>query len=207
VSDSASTDNDDRTDRLCHDLRQYVSAGALVARMPDDTALPRDVRRRFTTIAQVFDLMTEILDGHLGGPRVIRPTVDLVDLVDEAIAVLGASQAVSVVTEVTGAAPTSADPVPLRRAIGNVLDNALRAAGSSGTVQVRVGPEGPLSCIEVTDDGSGYGRITAGQGYGMSVVGSALHACHGRLEISSGPGPGTTVRMLIPSQREAGAGS
>ncbi len=44
-------------------------------------------------------------------------------------------------------------------------------------------------------------RIASGHGHGMSVVGTVLQECHGRLEITSGPGPGTTVRMLIPSGR------
>jgi hypothetical protein len=35
----------------------------------------------------------------------------------------------------------------------------------------------------------------------MSVVGTMLQECHGRLEITSGPESGTTVRMLIPGGR------
>jgi signal transduction histidine kinase len=56
--------------------------------------------------------------------------------------------------------------------------------------------------VEVTDDGDGFGRIPSVSGQGMSIVDQALRTCHGRLEITSGPGPGTTVRMLIPTPRD-----
>jgi chemotaxis protein histidine kinase CheA len=31
------------------------------------------------------------------------------------------------------------------------------------------------------------------------VVAAAVDACHGRLEIASGPGRGTTVRLTLPT--------
>jgi signal transduction histidine kinase len=55
----------------------------------------------------------------------------------------------------------------------------------------------------VADEGAGFGRISAGTGQGLHVVDSAVRASRGRLVISSGPGPGTTVRLTLPSRANA----
>jgi signal transduction histidine kinase len=127
-------------------------------------------------------------------------TVDLVELVDECVSYVRMTHDVPLHVSADGPVEALVDPVMLRRAVNNVLDNATRAAGATGRVRVRVDRLRTQAIVEVTDDGDGFGRIPSISGQGMSVVDQALRACHGRLEISSGPGPGTTVRLLIPSQ-------
>jgi len=68
---------------------------------------------------------------------------------------------------------------------------------------IRVGTAGDEAWIQVTDDGPGFGRIEHGTGQGLAVITSAVRACHGRLEITSGPGPGTAVRVTFPRQHHA----
>jgi signal transduction histidine kinase len=89
----------------------------------------------------------------------------------------------------------------LRRAVGNMLDNACRAAGPDGIVTARVDVDAEVATVEVVDDGAGFGGITAGTGRGLQVVAAAVRACQGRVEISSGPGVGTTVRLCLPAPR------
>ena len=187
--------------RLCHDVRQYVAAGLMVTRMPGDEDLPPPVRQRLQTVELLLAHVSEMVGGNLDhedNDQVTR-SVDLTSLVDECIQVFGLPHDVPIEVDECGPAFGRGDPVLLRRAIGNVLDNALRAAGDRGTVHVRVGSDEHSASVEVRDDGTGFGTIASGTGHGMSVVGSVLRECHGRLEITSGPGPGTTVRMAIPS--------
>lgn len=192
-----------RLSRLCHDLRQYVAAGSLVSQGPDIEQMPAQARERFDTLSQLFRHISEMLKAELGHEESRAVPVDLVVLVDECVRVLGVMDRIPVTTQVSRPAFGLVDPVLLRRAVSNVLDNAVRAAGSRGRVSIRIGSSGVQSYIEVADDGLGFGRIAAGHGQGMSVVGNAVGACGGRLEIASGPGPGTTVRMIIPApQRE-----
>jgi len=57
-----------------------------------------------------------------------------------------------------------------------------------------------MAWVEVTDDGHGFGQIESGSGHGLSIVSAAVRASNGRLEISSGPGPGTRVRIVMPTR-------
>lgn len=195
-----------RLTRLCHDLRQYVAAGSLVSQGPAIEEMPAPARERFDTLSRIFRHISEMLAAELGHEEPRAVPVDLVGLVDECVRVLGVMDRLPVTTQVSRPAFGLVDPVLLRRAVSNVLDNAVRAAGSRGRVSIRIGSSGVQSYIEVADDGLGFGRIAAGHGQGMAVVGNAVGGCGGRLEIASGPGPGTTVRMIIPApQRERDA--
>lgn len=194
----------ERLTRLCHDLRQYVAAGAMISEVPQDEGIPAETRQRFETLVLLFERITSMIDQEIDEGKPPGQPIDVVELVDEIVSVHTVAAGVAIVTDVSGAATTWGDPVLLRRAVGNVLENAVRAAGSAGSVRVVVGSEAGHSSIEVVDDGLGFGRIPRGSGHGIHTVGAVMHAYRGRLEIESGPGPGTTVRMLIPSQRDGG---
>ena len=187
--------------QLRHDLRQYVAAGLLLTQLPDDELLDPGVRIRLQRINQLLERMRELTAPVAPAePSARGCTVDLVELVDECVSYARMTHDVPLYVSADGPVEALVDPVMLRRAVNNVLDNATRAAGTTGRVRVRVDRLHTRAIVEVTDDGDGFGRIPSISGQGMSVVDQALRACHGRLEISSGPGPGTTVRLLIPSQ-------
>lgn len=197
---SSTPDVADQTQRWCHDVRQYVAAGAILAEAPGDEELRPDVRQRLEKLRRVFELVSDMVDAHAGAAAAAAGPVDLAVVTAECLEVITATAAVPVVATIRGTTIVSCDSVRLRRAVGNVLSNAVRAAGSDGSVQVHVGEETPhLACVQVDDDGAGYGLMPAVGGHGMSVVGSVVHECNGRLEIFSGPGPGTTVRLLFPT--------
>jgi signal transduction histidine kinase len=186
--------------RFCHDLRQYVAAGLLLSQMPGDELLDDEPNNRLQMIRALFGQMRDLIAAEVGEPRPKQSVIDLGELVNDCVQVVKLMHKVSLVTQLSGPTPACGDDVLLRRAVINVLDNAARAAGVDGSVVVCVGEHRGLSFVEVTDDGLGFGHIPKGSGHGMSVVDAAVRACRGRLEISSGPDPGTTVRLLIPSR-------
>lgn len=188
--------------QLRHDLRQYVAAGVLLTLQPGDELLEPEIRSRLRRINQLFSRMRELTDTPPAAeaPPERTPPVDLVELVDECVSVTRLRRDVPLDLSGDRRVEAAVDPVMIRRAVNNVLDNATRAAGEGGQVRVGVHRLPGQAVVEVTDDGNGFGRIPSVSGHGMSIVDQALRSCHGRLEISSGPGPGTTVRMLIPSQ-------
>jgi signal transduction histidine kinase len=191
--------------QLRHDLRQYVAAGILLTLQPGDDQLEPALRSRLRRINQLFSRMRELTETPPAEPEAPdrTPPVDLVELVDECVSVTRLRHDVPLDVTGDGHVEATVDPVMIRRAVSNVLDNATRAAGESGQVHVGVHRLRGQAVVEVTDDGNGFGRIPSVSGHGMSIVDQALRSCHGRLEISSGPGPGTTVRMLIPAQPDA----
>jgi signal transduction histidine kinase len=89
-------------------------------------------------------------------------------------------------------------PVVFRRLVTNLLDNATRAAGPTGTVTIEVAPRGEEAWLMVDDDGPGFGRIRHGLGLGLQEVARTAIEHDGRLE--SGPSPlgGARVAVCLP---------
>lgn len=200
--------SDSRSDdlaTLCHDLRQCVTAGLLLSQLPKDNLLDAETKRRFELIQQTLAHAGELLDRATGPVEPARWVLDLVELVEECARVAEFSHKVRVETDVTEPAIVTGDPVLLHRAVDNMIDNAGRAVGEAGDIIIRVGAAGDSAWVEVADDGPGFGKIKHGTGQGLSVITSAVRACDGRLEISSGPGPGTAVRMTLPRKQDADA--
>ncbi|TDW78066.1 sensor histidine kinase [Kribbella pratensis] len=182
--------------RFCHDLRQYVAAGLALSeptadRIEDDTGLDRLslIHQQFAAIAELLDVEQETAQ-RIGG-------VNLTQLAGECAEVVRVTYRAPVIFEPAARIVVAGDKTLLRRAIGNLLDNACRAAGSSGHVLLRVGSTDDDAYVEVSDDGPGFGGVTCGTGHGLSVVAGAARACGGRLEITSAPASGTTVRLCF----------
>lgn len=183
---------------LCHDLKQYVGAALIVSSVPEDAPLESEIRRRFDLIQQTLTHAATLLESARleTPPRLV--TMNLKALAEECAGVAEFRHKVRL-EDVTEIAPlVTADPTVLRRAVDNMIDNASRAASEHGQVVVRVGSAGDRVWIEVSDDGPGFGAIVSGTGHGLSVVNSTARSYGGRLEISSGPEPGTTVRLSFP---------
>ncbi|EMA65975.1 PAS/PAC sensor signal transduction histidine kinase [Halorubrum aidingense JCM 13560] len=105
---------------------------------------------------------------------------------------------------VEGGATVRADPSLLRRAIGNLIGNAVEHAGESPTVRVGVDDEG----IYVGDDGpgipadereavAGFGVSNdGGTGIGLAIVERAAAAHGWSLELGESPSGGAEARLV-----------
>jgi signal transduction histidine kinase len=92
-----------------------------------------------------------------------------------------------------------ADPVLLRRAVVNLLDNAVRAAGPRGSVYVRACPEGDDVLIEIEDNGPGFGLTRPGLGsLGLDVVHDCAQVHGGEVGTGAGSFGGAFVRLRLP---------
>ncbi len=109
------------------------------------------------------------------------------------------------------------DPVLLRRALDNLLDNA--AKYSDAPVKLSVHPNGKQIAFEVVDRGVGMSaeelaragtpfwradtsraRRTGGVGLGLALARRIARAHGGDVSLASAPGRGTTARLQIPSE-------
>ncbi|GAA3121723.1 signal transduction histidine kinase [Kribbella aluminosa] len=184
---------------LCHDLRQYVAAGLFLS---DPAAAELVGPGGLALIHQQFRAIAELLDFEQTPARRIGG-VNLTQLAGECADLVRLTYRVPVIFERAPRVMVAGEQALLRRAVGNLLDNACRAAGSGGQVQLRVDSADGEASVEVSDDGPGFGEIAAGTGHGLQVVAAAARAFGGRIEIVSLPGSGTTVRLCLPAGKPA----
>src|SRR5205085_4706465 len=102
--------------------------------------------------------------------------------------------------------------------VDNLLSNALRYTDAGGVVRLRADRRGQDAVLEVSDTGIGIApdelprifdrfwrsdrsrsRATGGSGIGLAVVRELVEAHHGRVEMRSELGHGTTARVVLPA--------
>lgn len=111
-----------------------------------------------------------------------------------------------------------AEPVLFRRALGNVIDNALRFTPNEGKIDIDLRADDAQTEVTVRDNGSGIpsehlprlfdrfyrvdpARSASGTGLGLSLVKSIVDLHHGRAKIDSDGRSGTAVRLIFPAQK------
>jgi signal transduction histidine kinase len=186
---------------------------------------------RIARVTQEMNRRIDLLLFH-SGLRFDFRRVDLVRLIDDAIE---RSRATNPdrrceVNHELGRLPLVGDPSRLLSVIENLLDNALKATGEGGRVEVRsrlLAAEeeddeqdaGSWACFEVEDEGigispeeldaifePGVSHFRAGFGLGLAFCREVIRGHQGRIQVESRPGR-TLFRVLVPQfvEREAGA--
>ena len=113
-----------------------------------------------------------------------------------------------------------ADPILFNRAIGNVIDNALRFVPDHGNISISIRTAENGAEISVSDNGSGIAaehlprvfdrfyradpsRSSAGTGLGLALVKSIVQLHGGTAAIQSRIGHGTAVTLFFPNEAAA----
>jgi two-component system heavy metal sensor histidine kinase CusS len=121
-----------------------------------------------------------------------------------------------------GDAEIFADPILLNRAVGNLVDNALRFTADGGSIRISIRPAQDGTEISVSDTGSGItsehlprvfdrfyradpSRSSAGTGLGLALVKSIVDLHGGSARIESQVERGTTVILRFPSESSSGS--
>jgi len=111
------------------------------------------------------------------------------------------------------------DADQLRRALVNLVENAVNYTPRAGQVAVTLGRQDHSLMIEVTDTGIGIkpedvphvferfyrapearSILSSGTGLGLAIVKKIVDLHQGRIEVSSQSGTGTSFRMYLPLQ-------
>jgi two-component system sensor histidine kinase BaeS len=164
----------------------------------------------------VDDLRTLSLAEAGALPLHREPTDPAVLLEDVAAAHRARADAGSIAIKVaiSGTPPTiDVDPVRIRQVVSNLVDNAIRAMTSGGTITLSAAAANGSLAIEVADDGPGippellgsvFDRFaksaeSRGSGLGLSIARAIVAAHGGTITAESPPdGRGTRMRITLP---------
>ena len=177
-------------------LAELANLKAIIGRFSDFAKMPRP---QFEPVA-LNDLVRAVLqlfDAQLAASGAIHPEVDL------------DSRLPSI----------QADPEQIKRALQNLVLNAMDAMPQGGTLRIRTRQYNGTVTLEVSDTGQGltkeecerlftpyYTTKRHGTGLGLAIVQSVVSDHGGRISVESQPGSGATFRIELPvSRNSAGA--
>lgn len=186
---------------LCHDARQSIAAIMLLASAGEAEVDDRDaVLKRLGQIARQTRWMASLLDDVLCDGDADLGVVDVSAELEQAVrlSMAGFAGTLRVMTGGTNARAV-VSPVRLRRALGNILHNAVRAAGVGGCVQVRLAVHGRSVVVDVEDDGPGFGKLPTEHGIGLAAARRALESFGGSVQTGTGAIGGALVRVTLPA--------
>jgi signal transduction histidine kinase len=187
----------------CHDMRQPVAnVFALAAAALAEPAVPHAARARLEQIVEQAEWLSDLIQHSLDTAGLSASGTCMTDLrrvasdavATERVTWPGVARMVGVAEPVF----TAIHPVLLRRMAANLLNNATRAAGPSGTVTAEVSHQQNSALLVVEDSGPGFGKIEKGLGLGLSMVSRSAIKHGGRLECSSGVAGGARVSLWLP---------
>jgi signal transduction histidine kinase len=182
--------------RLCHDVGQELAViQALVDLAGMEPKLPERSLRRLEQISERAEFITQMTRQFLGATAAWME-IDLAQLVEGAIEDMQLRTDTSCRLE-AGPGRLIGDPVMLRRAVVNMLDNAVRAAGPEGSVTVRTRLDGDQALIE--DTGPGFGHAAPGlASLGLGVVRDCAARHGGEVATGAGESVGALVCLRLP---------
>jgi len=226
-------ERDDFLSMLRHDMRTPLSVIHGYAELLHDAYAGRldkefsdmllSVMKSSQSLARMVDGLAEISKLEAGRIELRYDSVDLAGLVVIAytdFAAKASSRGIKLVKDAPDVMPRiSADENYVKRALDNLMSNALNYTGRGGTVTISCGtggePPGVEAFVQVSDTGPGIpaeererifekhyrsanSRDTEGQGLGLAVVKAVMDAHKGRVELDSEPGKGSTFRLVFP---------
>jgi signal transduction histidine kinase len=181
----------------------------------DPTATSRSVLAETIGMQHLVDDLLALARSDAGAAPAGQAPVDLDDIVERHARRLRAGGRVAVDSTGVGAARVRGDADQLARAVGNVVDNAVRHART--TVALGVAASGNDAVVTVTDDGPGippdrrdevFERFTrldgaratvgGGTGLGLAIARDVIVAHGGTIAVDPDHDPGARFVITLP---------
>ena len=203
-----------------HDLKNAASTLSLTLQnLPvhfDDPAFREDALRGIgETANRINQLISRV--GALRRLELKLAEVDLNLLITDALKVLNGTPGISVVKEFHLQPKLKVDRDQFGSVITNLLLNARDAIRSGGEVRVETVQSDGWAILSVADNGCGMSpaflkaslfrpfQTTKKKGLGIGMFQSKMiiQAHRGKIQVESEPGAGTTIRVMLPLDRQA----
>ncbi len=182
---------------LRHDLRQPLTAvRLLVDTMLSTSRVPPEAAVMLDRVQQQTDWMLQLLGSDLDQPEV--SIVDLADIVGSPCLATPTRAPYRVRIHARRHVTVLADPVGLKRAVWNLLDNARRAVADGGEIEVRVRQRGREALLEIADSGPGFGHLQPQHGLGLIGVRRFAERFGGDFSVGTSSFGGALVTLRLP---------
>jgi heavy metal sensor kinase len=171
---------------------------------------------RLSAVAEDLLLLSRAAAG-LEGPRQLLELEPLLLEVIEVGARLGQAAGVTVRLKEMTPVAVRGDEGALRRAVRNLVDNAIKYTPAGGAVELSLARDAAAAVITVADTGIGLdpadaerifepfvrldaarARETGGSGLGLAIARSIVVAHGGALSVESAPGAGSRFTIRLP---------
>lgn len=207
-----------------HQMRTPLAALRAQAQLGLDEDDPADMRRSLVAVERNATHMSRLLNQLLSDASVLHRAnlqdfegCDLAEVVHhalhDALPAVGAQPRVQRVIDPTPA-QVRGDPLLLREAIKNLIDNALKHGGAEGPLQVTLNVDATHCILTIADHGPGipaaeantvFERFARGQhavpggaGLGLAIVKRVADSHGARIDLSNRPEGGLVVTLWFP---------
>ena len=193
--------------------------------LADPRADPEDLRHTITVVKRASDRMARLVDDLLALARRQEPIlehepVDLGAAVAEAsddFVVPAAARNIVLDRAIAPGVVVTGDRDALKRAVANLLENAVRLAPQGSRIRLATGSEGDQAWIAVADEGPGIApedqphvfdrfwradkgrsRADGGTGLGLAIVRQIAEGHGGQVRLRSKVGVGSSFVIWLP---------
>jgi signal transduction histidine kinase len=193
--------------------------------LADPRADPDDLRHTIVVVRRASDRMARLVDDLLALARRQEPIlehepVDLGAAIVEAsddFMVPAAAREIVLDRAIAPGVIVIGDRDALKRAVANLLENAVRLAPAGSRIRLATGSEGDRAWIAVADEGPGIApedqahvfdrfwradkgraRADGGTGLGLAIVRQIAESHGGQVRLQSKPGVGSSFVIWLP---------
>ena len=211
--------------RLAHELKnplfplQLTVENLLRAREQSDQLFDEAFRESAATLLSEIQRLKTIVARFSDFSKMPQPQPESLDVAELARSVGKLHQAqlanvhIAFAVEAENVRPILADPELIRRALSNLVLNAIEAMPQGGRLTIRIRQQPGGVEIAVADTGAGltpearariftpyYTTKSAGTGLGLAIVQSIVSDHRGRISVRSEPGQGTAFIIELPDE-------